>query len=365
VKKIDVILNENSYPIFIGGGILSNLSKLIEKYNLNKNILLIIDEKVIELYKKRIFSQFYAHNGKINYYVVKQGEKSKSFIELNKIYSCLLQNNYGRDSLIIAIGGGVTGDLAGYAAATYMRGIPLVQVPTTLLSMVDSSIGGKTGINFEDKKNMIGAFYQPEFVLIDTDFLQTLPRREITSGLGEVIKYTYLADEKFFLYVLNHLKLAYENNRYVLEQFIYNSAAIKAAVVSQDEKESGLRKILNLGHTFAHSFETNLKFKISHGEAVIAGIISALFLSQKTGLISEKELEYYLALPLKVKLPLQLIKPSTENLFKVMLHDKKNRAGKIKFVLVSGPGKIILDVEADKKAVNYAVNKMKQSIHRF
>jgi 3-dehydroquinate synthetase len=163
--------------------------------------------------------------------------------------------------------------------------------------------------------------------------------------------------------VLENLDKAYKNNDKVLGQFIYNSVAIKAEVVSRDEKESGLRKILNLGHTFAHSFETNLKFKIKHGEAVIAGIISALFLSQKTGLISDQDLKYYLSLPLKVKLPLQLKKPGIENLYNVMLHDKKNREGKIKFVLVSGPGKIILDAEADKKAVSYAINKMKQNIH--
>ncbi|MGD1007574.1 MAG: 3-dehydroquinate synthase [Ignavibacteriaceae bacterium] len=363
MKKIDVLLRDSSYPILIGSGILPKLNGLLEKYKLNRNILFIIDEKVMEYHNKRIVNELYSYKGKMNCYVVKQGEKSKSYLELNKIYSFLLKNNYGRDSLIIAVGGGVTGDLAGYAAATFMRGIQLIHMPTTLLSMVDSSIGGKTGINFEDKKNMIGAFYQPKLVLIDSDFINTLPEREIISGLGEVIKYTYLADEKFFLYVLENLDKAYKNNDKVLGQFIYNSVAIKAEVVSRDEKESGLRKILNLGHTFAHSFETNLKFKIKHGEAVIAGIISALFLSQKTGLISDQDLKYYLSLPLKVKLPLQLKKPGIENLYNVMLHDKKNREGKIKFVLVSGPGKIILDAEADKKAVSYAINKMKQNIH--
>jgi 3-dehydroquinate synthase len=363
VKKIDVLLNDNSYTVLIGSGIITKLSGLLKKYELNKNILFIIDEKVMEYHSKKIINEFYSYKGKMNCYVVKQGEKSKSYTELNKIYSFLLKNNYGRDSLIIAVGGGVTGDLAGYVAATYMRGIQLVHVPTTLLSMVDSSIGGKTGINFENKKNMIGAFYQPKLVLIDTNFIKTLPEREITSGLGEVIKCTYMADEKFFSYVLKNLEKAYKNGDEVLRQFIYNSVAIKAAVVSQDEKESGLRKILNLGHTFAHSFETNLKFKIKHGEAVIAGLISALFLSQKTGLISEQELEYFLSLPLKIKLPLQIKNTAMEDLFKVMQHDKKNREGKIKFVLVAGLGELVLDAEADKKAVSYAINQMKQNIH--
>jgi 3-dehydroquinate synthetase len=229
--------------------------------------------------------------------------------------------------------------------------------------MVDSSIGGKTGINFEDKKNMIGAFYQPKLVLIDTDFIKTLPEREITSGMGEVIKYTYMADQKFFSYVLANLEKVYKNDDKVLLQFIYNSAAIKASVVSQDEKESGLRKVLNLGHTFAHAFETTLKFKVKHGEAVIAGLISALYLSQKNGFITEEELNYDLSLPLKIKLPSQIKEPGIDDLFKIMLHDKKTREGKIKFVLVSSLGEIVLDAEADKKAVAYAINKMKQSIH--
>ena len=363
MKKIDVKLKENSYPIFIGSGILTQLKGLLKKYKLNKNILFIIDEKVMELHNKSIVNEFYTYDGKINCYIVKEGEKSKSYIELNKIYSFLLKNNYGRDSLIIAVGGGVTGDLAGYAAATFMRGIQLIQVPTTLLAMVDSSIGGKTGINFENKKNMIGAFYQPKLVLIDTDFIKTLPEREITSGLGEIIKYTYMADQKFFKYMLHNLEKAYKNNSEVLAKFIYTSAAIKAAVVSQDEKESGLRKVLNLGHTFAHAFETTLKFKIKHGEAVAAGLISALYLSHKTGLISEMDLNFYLSLPLKIKLPALIKQPDIDSLFKIMLHDKKNREGKIKFVLVSGFGKIILDAEADKKAVAYAINEMKKSIN--
>jgi 3-dehydroquinate synthase len=362
VKKIDVKLSDNSYPIFIGSGIFAKLKGLLGKYELNKNVMFIIDEKVMEFHNKKILNEFYSYKGKMSCYIVKQGEKSKSYSELNKIYSFLLEKNYGRDSLIIAIGGGVTGDLAGFAAATYMRGIQLVHVPTTLLAMVDSSIGGKTGINFEAKKNMVGAFYQPKLVLIDTDFIETLPEKEITSGMGEVIKCTYMADRKFFAYVRENLEKAYKNDGEVLRRFIYESAAIKAAVVSQDEKEAGLRKILNLGHTFAHSFETNLKFKIKHGEAVIAGLISALYLSQKTGLISEDDLEYYLSLPLKVKLPAQIKKPAMKDLFKVMLHDKKNREGKIKFVLVAGLGIIVLDAEADKKAVSYAINRMKQSI---
>jgi 3-dehydroquinate synthase len=363
VKKINVSLKENSYPIIIGRGIISQLDNFLHKYNLHQNILFVLDENIEKFHGEKLLEKFSQNTSrKVNFYTVKKGEKSKSFVELNKIYSFLLSNKYGRDSSIIAIGGGVVGDLAGYAAATFMRGIQLVQVPTTLLAMVDSSIGGKTGINFEDKKNMVGAFYQAKLVLIDINLLSTLPYKEITSGLGEIIKYTYLADKEYFSFVYNNLEKVYENNYRALLEIIYNSAAIKAAVVEKDEKETGLRKILNLGHTFAHSFETNLNFKITHGEAVTAGIICAIYLSHKTGLLTADKLSSMLSLPLKFKLPAALLGLDNENIYKVMLHDKKNRDAKIKFVLLSGIGKIVPDIESDKDSIFYAIDNMKKHV---
>ena len=363
MKRIQVSLKENSYPIFIGNGILDQLEMLLEKYQANKNLLFIVDKNVEKANPGKLKNCIPSGTKKLNFYYLQPGEKSKSYLELNRIYSFLLKNNYGRDTTIVSAGGGVTGDLAGYAAATFMRGVQIVHIPTTLLAAVDSSIGGKTGINFEKKKNMIGAFYQPKFVLIDTDLLKTLPSPELTSGFGEIIKYAYLADEKFFSYVTDNYHEIFKYNSDVLQKIIYDSAAIKAAVVSQDEKESGLRKILNLGHTFAHAFETKLNFKIKHGEAVDAGIIAALFLSNNTGLLKTSTLTDLISLPLKIKIPAKIKGLEKEDLFNIMLHDKKNRNERIKFVLLSGIGKIILDAEAGKKEVFQSLSRMEKIIH--
>ncbi len=357
-KKVIVDLKENSYPILIGKSIVSNLNELLKKYKINKHLLVIVDEKVEKIYSNIIRSEINSNYFKVNYYTLKSGEESKSYIELNKIYAYMINNNFGRDSAIIAIGGGVTGDLAGYVAATFMRGIQLIHIPTTLLAAVDSSIGGKTGINFEKKKNMIGAFYQPKFVLIDTDFLKSLPHSELKSGLGEIIKYAYLTEPKFFSFLEKNLENIYELNDKILIDVIAISASVKAAVVSQDEKESGLRKILNLGHTFAHAFETNLNFNIKHGEAVTAGIICALILSNKIGLLKNSKFDKLINLPLKIKLSNKLKEMNKEVLIDIMLHDKKNRNEKIKFVLISDIGKILVDVEAGKSEIISSINVM-------
>ena len=361
-KKVIVKLKENSYPILIGKNIFNNIIELLKKYNLNKHLLVITDENVEKIYSLKIRKTLGSKDVKVNFYSLKSGENSKSYIELNKIYAYMIKNNFGRDSLIVAIGGGVTGDLAGFVSATFMRGIQLVHVPTTLLAAVDSSIGGKTGINFQMKKNMIGAFHQPKLVLVDTTFLKSLPHEEINSGLGEIVKYAFLTNQKFFSFVEKNFYNINNLNDNNLLEVILTSAEIKAAVVSQDEKESGLRKILNFGHTFAHSFETNLNFRIKHGEAVSAGIICALFLSNKIGLLSSDNLEKYLSLPLKVKLSQKLKNMNKEALFEIMLHDKKNRDEKIKFVLISDLGKLILDVEADKNEILSSIDMMSNLI---
>lgn len=362
VKKIQVALKENSYSIFIGIGILNQLEELLDIYKINKNILFIVDKNAAKEHPGKFEKLLQIGKRKVNIYYLEPGERSKSYTELNKIYSFLLNNNYGRDTAIAAIGGGVTGDLAGYAAATFMRGVQLIHIPTTLLAAVDSSIGGKTGINFDKKKNMIGSFYQPKFVLTDIELLKTLPRSEVTSGLGEVIKYAFLSDRKFYSFIADNFSKIYEFNNDILLKIIYDSASIKAAVVSQDEKESGLRKILNLGHTFAHAFETKLNFKIKHGEAVDAGIIAALFLSNNIGILESKLLKELLSLPLKIKVPQKLRGLDKGDLIKIMLHDKKSRSERIKFVLLSDIGRIVLDAEAKDKAVIHSLTQMENVI---
>ena len=358
MEKIPVSLNERSYPVYTGGSILDKLLPLINEHKLTENIFIIMDENLKNFWAEKVKDIFFNETKKRFLYFLKPGEQSKSYVELNKIYSALLDNNFGRDTLIAAVGGGVTGDLAGFAASTFMRGVNLIHVPTTLLAMVDSSIGGKTGINFQKNKNMVGSFYQPKFVFIDTDFLQTLPQKELISGLGEVIKYAYLSDENFYFFVEKNFDSLLRKESRIINYVVKRSAMIKASVVSQDEKESGLRQILNLGHTFAHAFETELNFKIKHGEAVTAGIISALHLSKNLGLIKELDLKRMLTLTEKVKLPKNLTGINFENVYSSMLLDKKNRSGKIKFVLIKNIGEILLGVESGKAEIFSALNSM-------
>ena len=362
LDQITVSLKENSYNIFIGSSVLNHLQTEIEKKNWNKNILVVVDENVAKYHLDEIKKTFKSFKPEIRYYFMKPGEASKSYIQLNKIYSYLLENNYGRDTLIIGIGGGVVGDLVGYAAATYMRGVQLIHIPTTLLAAVDSAIGGKTGINFEKKKNMVGAFYQPKAVFVNSGFFTTLPAKEQTSGIGEIIKYGYLADKKFFEFLNDNILSVYTHNENIIGQVILKCASIKAAVVSQDEKESGLRKILNLGHTFAHGFETDLNFKVRHGEAVIAGIISALFLSENLGILKPGKLDEFLLLPLKIKLSASFRNLNINNVAEIMRHDKKNKGGRIKFVLPADIGKMLLDIDANSNLVRSSLLKMKKTI---
>ncbi len=360
MKEIKVYLKNNPYKIFIGDAILSQLNEFISQDA--NNVLAVVDENVLKNFKAQIINTLTEISTDYKIYPLKPGEKTKSYTELKKIHSYMLTNNFGRDSLIIAFGGGVTGDLVGFAASTFMRGIRLIHIPTTLLAAVDSSVGGKTGINFNHKKNMIGSFYQPELVFIDTQFFKTLPKIEITSGIGEIIKYAYLSDKDFFQYLQENIEKIYEQDPQVLSEIISKSVSIKASVVSQDEKESGLRKILNLGHTFAHAFESELNFKIKHGEAVAAGLISALYLSEKLKLIDKTDLNNFLELPLKITMNSKFKLIDKEKVLQIMKSDKKNKQGKIKFVLIAGIGKILIDVEASNKLIFHALEKMSSII---
>ena len=274
---------------------------------------------------------------------------------MQKIYESLLENDYSRDTLLIAIGGGIIGDICGFVAATFSRGIQYVQVPTTLLSTVDSSVGGKTGINFGKTKNIIGAFNQPNFVLIDVNFLQTLNHEELLSGLGEVVKYAYLTNLKFYKYIKKNIAEVLNKNPKVLTRIISESVRFKGDVVVSDEKETGNRKMLNLGHTFAHAFEVETKYKLKHGQAVIVGIASALFLSNKLGLMTEEKLNELLELIYMFKDEINFGKINLDNAISIMQRDKKNRDGKIKFVLLQDVGTIVLDVEASHDEIIYAL----------
>ncbi len=362
MKKLKVELSRNPYSIIVGKSCYSKIIQEIKKLGLYKNLLIAADKNVFNFWEEYIKKPLINYENKVEFYILNPGEKSKSYMELNKIYSFLLNKNFGRDTLIISIGGGVTGDLLGYAASTFMRGVQLIHIPTTLLAAVDSSIGGKTGINFNNKKNMVGTFYQPNLVIIDTKFVSTLPEKELTSGIGEIIKYAFLLNSDFFDYINENFEKLYNGNERVIEEVIVSSASIKSVVVSQDEKESGLRKILNLGHTFAHAIESDLNFRIKHGEAVIAGIISALYLSNKIGILKKNKMSDYLSLLFKVKLPRNLANLNEQNMVNIMHLDKKSRDGKINFVLLSAVGNILIDVQVGEKDILYSIDRMKKAL---
>jgi 3-dehydroquinate synthase len=363
MKNVIVKTFQGSYSILIGANSLQRLQKEITKLKLFRNVFVIIDENVRKFHADNILNILNDYFPKLEIYVLKPGETSKSHDELHKIYSKLIKSKYSRNSLIIAIGGGVTGDISGYAASTYMRGVQLIHIPTTLLADADSSIGGKTGINFDKMKNIIGSFYQPKLVLIDPDFLITLPEEEMLSGLGEVIKYSFITNQRFYDYTYNNLDNILLKRKSVLEKIIYESVLFKASVVAADEKETGLREILNFGHTYAHAFESELNFKIKHGEAVIAGIISALFLSNLKGYLKSELLRKFLVDIKRIRLSRILQKINPEKVLDIMQSDKKNRNNKIKFVLVKNIGEIVTEVEANKSEIVETIFLMKEFLN--
>ncbi len=356
MNKVLVDLKENSYEIIINRNGFASLSKEISSRELFKNILLVVDKSVYKFHKTKIDKFIKSHKGKIETLVLDVNENKKNDATLNKIYDKLIKKNFGRDSLLVAVGGGIIGDVCGYAAATFSRGIQYIQVPTTLLAAVDSSVGGKTGINFGNVKNIVGAFYQPKLVLIDFSFFTTLKEREIICGLGEIMKYGFLSNNEFFLFVQSNIKKLLSLANYQINHAVFESVLFKTGVVVSDEKERGVRKILNFGHTFAHAIEVEKNHKILHGEAVIIGMVAALFLSNEIGLLKESLLLTYLLMFSEVKSKIKITSLDKKKVFAAMKSDKKNKDNKINFVLLEEIGQLIVDVEANNKQINKSLN---------
>lgn len=268
------------------------------------------------------------------------GEQYKSLDTFNTVMSYLLEGNFARDVVVIALGGGVIGDLVGFSAACYQRGVDFIQIPTTLLSQVDSSVGGKTAVNHKLGKNMIGAFYQPKSVIIDTDCLATLPEREFAAGIAEVIKYGIIYDQDFFVWLEENLHKLYELDEQALTYAIARCCQIKAEVVAQDEKESGIRALLNLGHTFGHAIEAELGYgKWLHGEAVSSGTVMAAKTAQLQGLITEQKVERILSILKRAQLPVHTPDTMTfDDFMKHMMRDKKVLSGELRLVLPTSIG---------------------------
>ena len=340
IYKINIKTKNNLYSINIEkNSIVKNIEKIILKKN--KNFFL-IDKKVFYIFKKL---KNYKNQ---NYIIINCSEKIKNFANYERISEKILKTGIDRNSTIVAIGGGTLGDLSGFIASTILRGVNLILIPTTLLSQVDSSVGGKNGINTKSGKNLVGTFYQPKSVIIDPNILSTLSKRELLSGYAEIIKHGIINDEKFFYWLSDNSKKIFELDNNILSQAIYKSILIKRKFVLRDEKEklknSYSRAILNFGHTFGHALETFYKFnkKLTHGEAISIGMIIATSLSQKLGYLSLIDFEKIKMHFVSNKLPIQDINMYNDKIFDIIKKDKKNLNDKISFVLLKSIGNAFL-----------------------
>ena len=357
LKKLS-IKNENpsfQYSIFIGNNYIQSLENKFFKILKGKKIYVIYDEFFNKFnLNKNLIEKFKKLSSKLSsevfFFKIKSKDKFKNFENLSILLNFILSHKINRDSVIISIGGGVTGDLVGFASSIVLRGVKCIHIPTTLLSQVDSSVGGKTGINTKHGKNLVGTFYQPEGVLIDINFLKTLPKRELLAGFAEVIKYSFVFDKKFFNYLEKNTENIIKLKSPYIEKVIFKSCQIKAKIVSIDEKEQGIRAILNFGHTFAHAFENLVNYdskKLIHGEAVAIGMACALRLSVIMQKFSKKEAKKCIGLIRKFNLPTKLkeikgIKLSTKQILEKFYLDKKVKDGKIRLILCNGIGSALV-----------------------
>jgi len=333
-----------SYPVFVGYDLLDKLGEKMKQAALSGTATVISDENVFSLYGSKVEEILKDAGFAVNSFVVPPGEETKSMDYATKIYDFLVEHRAERDDIIIALGGGMVGDLAGFVAATFLRGMPWIQVPTSLVAMVDASIGGKVGVNHPEGKNLIGAFYQPNLVLADCQTLTTLPQRELTSGWAEVIKHSMILDEEFVQFLESNVDRLTKLEPELLTRAIARSAAIKAQVVSQDEKErEGKRTILNYGHTIAHGLEAATQYKrFLHGEAVAIGMVGAAKLSQRLGLLPSAAVERQQALLQKFGLPTVFSGLDLTEITKAMELDKKTKEKAIRWVLLQDIGKVII-----------------------
>ena len=350
--KINIKTKSENYPLIIGSNIIKNLNFHLSKNSIKFNsCLLLIDKKVPKKMIYKITKSL--EKKKITKFLFNANEKNKNLNNVQKILQVLLDKNFSRQDCIITIGGGITGDVGGFVASLYKRGLKFINIPTTLLSQVDSSVGGKTGINTKEGKNLIGSFYQPKIVISDTEFLKSLPKREIICGYGEILKHSLILNNIFYNYLKrNYLNILNLKSPYI-QKAIFESCKIKKTVVEKDEKEKNLRKILNFGHTFAHAYEATLGYtkKLNHGEAVILGIISALKFSLFIKLIKMKEYNEIIKYIDKMKL-LKNIKfyfspKKINSIINFMVKDKKNISKKVNLILLKKVGSTIINNEYD------------------
>ena len=322
MKKLNLNLGEKSYPIYIGENLLSQADYLTKHISGNQ-VMIVSNTTVAPLYIDKVKSLL--TDFEVCEVILPDGEQYKNLDTVNQIFTSLLENRFDRSSTLIALGGGVVGDMTGYAAACYQRGVNFIQIPTTLLSQVDSSVGGKTGVNHPLGKNMIGAFYQPKAVIIDVDTLDTLPNREFSAGMAEVIKYGLLGNENFLSFIENNVDFLMNKKKSTLIDAIYQSCNDKANIVAEDELEAGKRALLNLGHTFGHAIENSMGYgNYLHGEAISIGMYMAAVMSEKEGFIDQSQVSRVKSILENCELPTRLIgKINLSDFSKSMSVDKK------------------------------------------
>ncbi len=348
---LNVDLDERGYPIFIGRALLGRSEELLAEKIVSKQVVIVTNETIAPLYLDEVVAKLKAFD--VETIVLPDGEQFKTLDTVMQIFDALVSRKFGRKVTLIALGGGVVGDMTGFAAACYQRGVPFIQIPTTLLSQVDSSVGGKTGVNHPQGKNMIGAFHQPKAVLIDTDVLNTLDSRQFSAGLAEVIKYGLIRDASFFSWLEENIGLINQKESEILAETIERCCQSKADIVEEDEHEGGVRALLNLGHTFGHAIEAGEGYgEYLHGEAVSIGICMAADLSSRMGWLSRDDVERITSLLKKAMLP--IVPPSTmkrEQFMRLMAGDKKNVDGQLRLVLMRKIGDAVVTDQFDSNAL--------------
>ncbi|MCX7724033.1 MAG: 3-dehydroquinate synthase [Thermodesulfovibrio sp.] len=358
MEKIRVELGERSYEILIDRGNLASISERLLRFPIGKKIAIISNPTVSELYADRVLKSFKKEGFEPFLILIPDGENYKDFFWAYHILTKLLEAGFDRKSCLVALGGGVIGDITGFAASLYMRGIPYIQIPTTLLSQVDSSVGGKTGVNHSLGKNMIGTFWQPSLVWIDVDTLDSLPEREFLSGMAEVIKYGIIWNSEFFEFLGKNKEKILKHDKDLLIKIIKHSCEIKSEIVSKDERESSLRAILNYGHSIGHAIETltNYSFYL-HGEAISIGMVYEAKIANMFGFLSKEDFErikkVIKAYGLPVEMP-SIIEPST--VIKTIMLDKKNIHGKIRMVIPENIGKMKINFEIQEEDLKRIFN---------
>ena len=354
MESLSVALGSRSYPIHIGAGLIDQ--RALYAPHLRGAAAIVTNNVVAPLYLARVRAALEAGGARVAEVVVEDGEQAKGFPTLDRVIDALLSARLGRDGVIVALGGGVVGDLAGFAAAVYQRGVAFVQVPTTLLAQVDSSVGGKTAINHARGKNLIGAFHQPSAVITDVATLDTLPDRELRAGLAEVIKHGVALDAAFFDWLEHNMDALLARDGGALIYAVRRSCELKAAIVSEDERETGVRALLNLGHTFGHAIETATGFgPWLHGEAVAAGMVMAAQLSVRAGLLAARDAERIEALVARAGLPTRAPRLAPERWRELIAVDKKSAGGRVRFVLLQGVGRAKLEAGVDQRLVDETI----------